>query len=139
MAGRILRGGILALLDLIEEHRGAIEYDFRTRFSGLPAGIYSVPEAMGWGEALRLVRILRSDPSSQIATAVEEWKYPLSREAAIFADLYDLEYAKTGAKGRKPYPRPFDTKGSTQTWGNAGGRSVDEVLSILHSHGRGVN
>lgn len=91
---------------------------------------------MGWDEALRLIRILRSDPSSRIAAAIEDWKYPLSREAAIFADLYDLEYAKTGAKGRKPYPRPFETKGTTQSWGNAGGRSREEVMRILYEHGR---
>lgn len=139
MAGWRLRGGILALLDLIEEHRGPIEYDFRTRFPGLRGGIYSVPEDMGWDEALRLFRILRADPSSSLAAAIEEWKYPLSREAAIFADLYDLEYAKTGAKGRKPYPRPFDTKGSTRRMGNTGGRSRDEVEAILRAHGRGLN
>lgn len=98
-------------------------------------GIYSVPELMGWGEAIRAIRTLRSDPSSQIATAIEEWDYPLSREAAIFADLYDLEYAKTGVKSRKPYPRPFKTKGKTETWGNTGGRSRDEVVAILNRMG----
>jgi len=31
----------------------------------------------------------------------------MSREAIILADLYDLQYAKSGAKKGKPYPRPW--------------------------------
>lgn len=140
MAGGLLRGGILGLLDLIEEHRGAIEYDFRTRFPGLPCGVESVPGLMGWDEALRMVRILRADPSSQIATAIEEWDYPLSRTDAILADMWDLSYAKAGVKKRERYPRPFKTGGgSTQKWGDAAGRSRDEVEAILKRHGRSLN
>lgn len=134
MAGRGHAGGILALLELIEEHRGAVEYDFRSRFH---LGAHEIGNDVGWGEAIRLVRILRSDPSSMLAAAVEDWDYPLSREAAILADVWDLEYAKAGAKKAERYPRPFKQKASsTRTWGDAGGRSRDEVIAILRAHGR---
>lgn len=134
--GHRFRGGILQLLDLIEEHRGAIEYDFRSRFQ---IGAHEIGGEIGWGEALRLVRILRSDPSSMLATAVEDWEYPFSREAAIFADLYDLEHAKAGVKQRKPYPRPFKTKGRSQTWGKTGGRSREQIVEILRAHGHDLS
>lgn len=134
--GGRFRGGICGLLDLIEEHRAALEYDFRTRFQGLPDGIYSVPERMGWGEALRMVRILRSDPGSMLAAAIEGWDYPFPREVAVTADLYDLEFAKTGAKNRQPYPRPYATDvREKKRRGNAAGRSRAQVVEILRAHG----
>lgn len=135
-----LRGGILGLLDLIEEHRGAVEYDFRTRFPGVTEGLGGVPEQMGWGEAIRQVRILRADPSSMTAAAIEGWDYPMSRIEAILADQYDLSYAKTGAKDRKPYPRPYEVKDETKTRrGNSAGRSREEVEEILRQFGHSFN
>ena len=137
MAGRREPGGILGLLDLIEEHRAALRYDWRTRFGrGLDD---SVPSDIGWSEALDLVRILRADPASMLAAAMEGWDYPMPREAAILADLYDLQYAKTGAKHRKPYPRPWETKGKTQRYGNTGGRSRAEVVAILNALGHSLS
>ena len=134
MAGGRFRGGICGLLDLIEEHRAALRYDWRTRFGrGLDE---SVPDDIGWDEALDLVRILRSDPSSMVAASVERWDYPLSRTDAILADMWDLSYAKAGAKKRERYPRPFKQKNDTaQRWGKTGGRSRDEVVAILRAHG----
>lgn len=91
---------------------------------------------MPWDEAIRLIRILRSDTSSQLAAAVEDWEYPMSREAVIFADLYDLEYAKAGVRNRERYPRPFKQgAGRTQKWGDTGGRSRDQIVEILRAHG----
>jgi hypothetical protein len=134
--GGRLCGGILGLLDLIEEHRGALEYDWRTRCPGVPDGLSSVPERMGWGEALRLVRILRADPGSMLAAAIEGWDYPFPRGEAMQADLYDLQFAKTGAKNRKPYPRPYKPDdGSKKRRGNAAGRTRAEVVEILNAHG----
>lgn len=96
---------------------------------------------MGWGEAVGHVRILRRDPSSQIAAAVEGWDHPLSREAAVLMDVWDLEYAKAGTKKREQYPRPFKTKARTTTErvGNAAGRSRDEVVAHLRRLGHAVN
>lgn len=96
---------------------------------------------MGWGEAVGHVRILRGDPSSQIATAVEGWDYPLSREAAVLMDVWDLEYAKSGAKKREEYPRPFKTKGRTRTEqvGNTSGMTRDEVVAHLRRLGHSLS
>lgn len=138
MAGGRFRGGICGLLDLIEEHRAALRYDWRTRFGrGLDE---SVPADIGWDEALDLVRVLRSDPSSMLATSVEEWDYPLSRTEAILADMWDLSYAKAGAKKRERYPRPFKQKSTTsQSWGKTGGRSRDEIVAILNANGHSLS
>lgn len=138
MAGGRFRGGICGLLDLIEEHRPALRYDWRTRFGrGLDE---SVPADIGWDEALDLVRVLRSDPSSMLATSVEEWDYPLSRTEAILADMWDLSYAKAGAKKRETYPRPFKQKtGTSQRWGKTDGRSRDEIVAILNANGHSLS
>lgn len=114
---------------MIEEHRAAVEYDFRSRFH---LGAHVIGNEVGWGEAIRLVRILRSDPSTMLAASVEDWEYPMSRTEAILADVWDLEYAKAGAKKSERYPRPFKQKSSqSKRWGNTGGRSREEVLAIL--------
>lgn len=42
-----------------------------------------------------------------VCAAMEGWAYPFPREAIILADLYDLQHARTGAKNRRPYPRPY--------------------------------
>lgn len=136
MAGRRKPGGIIGLLDLIEKHRGALRYDWRTRFG---TSLDLVPGDIGWSEALDLVRILRADPGSMLAAAMEGWSYPMPREVAVLADLYDLQYAKTGVKNRKPYPRPFkmDDREITKR-GNAGGRSREQVIEILREYGHGA-
>lgn len=93
---------------------------------------------MEWGEAFRLIQILRADPSSMIAAAAEGWEYPMPREAAILADLYDLEHAKAGAKNRVPYPRPWKQKGDVRKFGSTGGRTRAEVVEILNAHGHNL-
>ncbi|MGH6978296.1 MAG: hypothetical protein ACRED4_03235 [Brevundimonas sp.] len=91
---------------------------------------------MEWGEAIRQVQILRSDPGTMTAAAIEGWDYPFPRELAATADLFDLEYAKTGSKNRKPYQRPFKVGGGeVQKFGNTGGRTQAEVHAILRSLG----
>lgn len=138
MAGGRFRGGICGLLDLIEEHKAALRYDWRTRFGrGLDE---SVPAEIGWDEALDLIRVLRSDPSSMLAAAIEEWAYPLSRTDAILADMWDLSYAKAGAKKRETYPRPFKQKhDTTQRFGKTEGRSREEIVKILQAHGHSLS
>lgn len=95
---------------------------------------------MEWGEALRLTQILRGDPGSQLAAAAEGWDYPFPREVAVTADLYDLQHAKTGAKNRKPYPRPFKVGADikVEKIGNMGGRSRAEVVEILRALGHNL-
>lgn len=127
--GRRRRGGILGLLDLIDEHRGALEYDWLTRFQrDLDE---SVPDYIGWDKAIRLVRIIRSDPGSMLAAAVEGWERPFSRLEAMVADLWDLTFAATGTKKPQKYPRPWPEKGQVRRRGNAAGRTPEQVRAIL--------
>lgn len=94
---------------------------------------------MTWGEALRLVKILRADPSSMVAAALEGWSHPISREALILMDLFDLDMrVAVGKKGKiQLHPgRPWgpDSK-TTKRHGDVGGRSRAEVVAILNGHG----
>lgn len=120
----------MTLLDLFEEHRAAFEYDWRTRFH-LPLTV--VPGGgMGWGEALRMTRILVGDPTSQVAAAVGEWSHPWSHESMVLANLYDLEHkVNAGKKTPKPYPRPWDPQ--PKRYG-AGGMSKAQLRHLLARH-----
>lgn len=133
MAGRLgcEPGGIRALDCLIEEQRGALEYDFRTRFQ-LP--LSAVGESMEYDEAWRLVQILRADPSSMLTSAMEGWAHPVSREALIMMDQYDLTHKAAGAKNPPRYPRPFKVDDREKvSRGNAAGRTPDQVKAILRT------
>ncbi len=109
---------ILTLLDAVEAHRGAFEYDWRTRFH-IP---FDVPASMGWGEAWRLFLILGSDPSTQVAAALAGWQHPASREELAIAWLFDLTGRLKLGRKHKPYPRPWDER-PKQT--GTGRRTVD--------------
>lgn len=98
----------LRLRVFIDDHRGALEYEWRARF-GLPLTVVGTPE-MTWGEATRLVEVITQDPASPLTAAVSGWDYPLSREAMALVDLFDLTvtaHAGRRAKDIKPYPRPW--------------------------------
>jgi hypothetical protein len=94
---------------------------------------------MSWGEVLRLLTILRADPSSMIAAAMEGWTHPVSREALILMDHFDLDMrVATGDKKKAPpHPgRPWSQSAkTTQHHGKVGGRSRAEVVAILNTHG----
>lgn len=64
-----------------------------------------------------LMQELMADPTSHLAAAVAGWDHPMSREALIMADLWDLNVAvNTDRKKRgraKTYPRPFKRKGAS--------------------------
>lgn len=137
MAGRGEPGGIVGLLELIEEHRAAVRYDWRTRFHrGLDE---SVPDDIGWSEALDLVRVLRADPSSYTAAALEGWDYPLDRNGWMLADLIDVQGSSKAGKKWKAYHRPLKSPDKTQRWGDAGGRSRAAVVELLNSLGHSLS
>jgi len=89
---------------------------------------------MTWGEALRLVRILTLDPSSQAAAAVAEWDHPISREAVILADLYDLQHQSKSKKKVTPYPRPFGSRRRKKVKPSPS-LSQDQIIAALRSAG----
>lgn len=122
---------------MIEEHRSAFEYDWRTRFGAPLRSVFS--GEMNWREAWDLTVELLRDPSSHVAAALAKMTYPFSREAAISADLYDLLVSvNVDPKRRgqvKPYPRPFsraETKRSTST------ASQVDIRKALAARGHGV-
>lgn len=122
---------------MIDSHRGAFEYDWRTRFHQPLSDVGT--EAMTWGEALRLVALLAADPSSQVAARFAAWERPISREEMVLADLFDVQLASKSKKKPSPYPRPWAKTGSTsERKGNAAGRSRAEVVEILNAHGHSL-
>lgn len=123
-------GGICWLVDLIDERRSAFIYDWHARFHQPLAAIGS--DSMPWSEAVRLAQVLHADPSSAIAAAALGWEYPLSREALILLDLFDLEHAANSSK--KPKPHGMRPKAQTQQrnrYGDTAGRTPAEVIDIL--------
>jgi hypothetical protein len=82
-------------------------------------------------EAARLARIIRADPSSAVASAIEGWDHPVSRETAVLMDLWDLEAAKSGMKKPPRYTRPWKTD-SNESRGKLDGRSREEVEALLN-------
>lgn len=90
------------------EHRGAFEYDWRTRF-GIPlSSLDKSDDWADWSEAYRLMVELCLDPSSHVAAAIAGWQSPATDASLVLADLFDLQ-ARSKTK-RKPasYPRPWD-------------------------------
>lgn len=134
-------GGVFGFLGLIQRHRGAVEYDWRTRFGG---SVYDVgkPGCMTLTEAGRLAMILAGDPSSMVAAALQDWDYPISQETIVLADIFDLEHmVNSSSRGPKPKPhsiRPFKTGETQQRYGDTGGRTSEEVRALLESARNGI-
>lgn len=116
------------LLGVLRDHRGVVEYDFRTRFG---VGLNIIGRGMSLSEAARLVEIIRADPSSALAAEIEGWAHPVSREAAVLMDLWDLTAIATGTKRPPRYERPWKQKGESSRHGDASGRTPDEVKALL--------
>lgn len=93
------------LSDMLDEHRGAFEYDWRDRFKMSARKIGG--GKMSWGEAWRLTLLLLNDPSSQVCAASVGWSHPISREDVTLRDLFDLEHQSKVEKKVKRYPRPW--------------------------------
>ena len=89
---------------------------------------------MGWGEALRLTRLLAADPSSHVAAAVGGWQFPASREylaAKTAVDNYvAVKTAKRGAK-LSQLPSPWDKP--PERIGTAS-MSIEELRKVLDRH-----
>lgn len=62
---------------------------------------------MGLGEAARLMGILLADPSSATGAAAHRLTQPVSLEARVIADLWDLVMGAAAGKKAVPYKRPW--------------------------------
>ena len=84
------------------------------------------------------MRILAADPSSAISAAVRGWDHPISREALIMMDQYDLSHAvAAGGKRVKGHPGRPGVEAQPERVGDAGGRTPAEVRAILEAARRG--
>lgn len=129
-------GGIRALLDLIEEHRGALEYDWRSRF-GLALAVVGT-DAMCWGEAYRLTLVLLNDPTSQLCAAAGRWRTPWSRDSEMLALLVEIGL-RSNAKhpGQvRPLPRPWTTPDVATTARPALPQAVVRAVLLRARQGR---
>lgn len=68
---------------------------------------------MSWGEASRLTRELLREPGSHVYAAVNDWEYPVSREALVLMDLHDA-FVNANFKRAKAYPRPWKDRSKTR-------------------------
>lgn len=62
---------------------------------------------MGLGEAARLMGVLLTDPSSSTGAAAAGLTEPVSLEARVLADLWDLVMGAAAGKKATPYKRPW--------------------------------
>lgn len=89
---------------------------------------------MSWGEAIRLSGLLASDPSSQVAAALLEWPNPLSREALLLLDTFDLHGQVAVGKKHVPHPmRPKQRRAKKQRKEQV--LTQDEILEVLRKAG----
>lgn len=111
MAAGSTTPGIAKLGELIVEHEPAITYDFRTRF-GL--SIHAIGRDILIREAIALVAVLVTDPTSQLQAAINGWKYPVSREWMLLARLLDVQTMSKSKHKVQPIGRPWpDTEKNT--------------------------
>lgn len=123
------------LLVVLREHRGAVEYEFRSRFG---VGLNIIGRDMSLAEAARLVAIIGADPESALAAEVRGWEHPVSREVAVLMDLWDLTAAATGTKRPPRYVRPWKDPRQTKRIGDVAGRTPEEIKALLAGARQGL-
>lgn len=97
-------GGIIAVLQILEDYKPAFIYDFRARF-GL--GLDSLGTTVPWNEVVSLVAVLLRDPTSWLQTAKSDWQHPISYEWTLAAATYDLLAQVNSKRKPKAWPRPW--------------------------------
>ena len=97
-------GGIIAVLQILEDYKPAFTYDFRARF-GL--GLDSLGTTVPWNEVVSLVAVLLRDPTSWLQTAKSDWQHPISYEWTLAAATYDLLAQVNSKRKPKAWPRPW--------------------------------
>jgi hypothetical protein len=102
-------GGILAVLEILEDYKSAFVYDFRARFS---LGLGDLGTTVPWSEVIHLVTVLLRDPTSWLQTAKKNWSHPISYDWTIAAATYDLLAQVNSKRKPKPWPRPWGDQNS---------------------------
>lgn len=108
------RGGILSLVQIIDDHDRALEYDLMTR-TGRTLSEYINMGAAGMVALLSFINYLPMD--SQLRQAMDpqdevgEWS-TVKKTNIILADIFDVFVSANTKKGHKAkqYPRPKQKK-----------------------------
>lgn len=92
-------GGIARLLDVVEEHRTALRFDFRDRFQ---LSLDDAGDRYTFGEAADLIFGLAATEGTSTHASVQSWRYPLSKTDRMLQHLVEL----TAAVHRDPKKQP---------------------------------
>lgn len=125
-------GGIRGFLGVVAAHRGAVEYDFRTRFG---FGLIEIGRSVTITEAARLFGVLAQDTGSWTCAALNGWDAPVSRESVLLADVFDAlaagNWQRGGGRGQRPKPWPrWWTRPSGETKGKGVAVSKDHFHAL---------
>lgn len=97
-------GGIARLLDVVEEHRAALRFDFRDRF-GL--SLDEVGHGYTFGEACDLVLELLETQGTRSHAAVHQWRYSMSTTDQWLQHLVEMVGATLRDTKKQPQPVRF--------------------------------
>lgn len=102
-------GGRAGLRRLASEHPD----EFLTELHRLGIRVHEIGTVWSFTEVDALLRVRAREPDSWLFAAVNGWRYPVSREWMMLADLYDLTgKAAAGRRWKKSYPRPWPKDGA---------------------------
>lgn len=95
-------GGILRLLDVVEEHRAALRFDFRDR---LGLSLDDLGDTVRYGEAVALVLGLLETQGTRAHAAARDWAYPLTHDEHMLQLLVELYAAVHRDPKKAPAPQ----------------------------------
>ena len=98
-------GGILTVLEIIEDYKPAFVYEFRARFH---LGLADLGTTVPWNEVVYMVAVLMSDPTSWLQASKHNWSHPIDYNWTLAAATYDLLATVNSKKKPKPWPRPWN-------------------------------
>ena len=98
-------GGILTVLEIIEDYKPAFVYEFRARFH---LGLADLGTTVPWEEVIYLVAVTMSDPTSWLQASKHNWSHPIDYNWTLAAATYDLLATVNSKKKPKPWPRPWN-------------------------------
>lgn len=120
-------GGIFWLLDLADAHPAELYADFRSQYG---VSFAEVGHSVSYGEAVYLVKALLNNPTSLLNKAHNDWKYPVSYEWMLLAELLDLTIRVNSKNKTKPIERPWPKENSGRLGGKSKQRRVDVIRSL---------
>jgi hypothetical protein len=102
-------------------------YDFRSRFNLSP---WDFGEKITWLDAVYLTAGLFKESDSRLQAAANNWKYPISRQAIILTQIFDLLAMSNSKRKPKPYPMPWPDPNKKRLGSNKN-QSRNEVIDAL--------